>query len=225
MKMAARVCEKSIDDTLKEPGNFFSIIMDKTTDNGTVEKGAFTIIYIEENHVRTAFFDMFGTSSGTAKDLFPALIKISESLLLHKLKPETEKLITIIAPNYLDFSYCKTTKAFSLKWLVHPTTRMSNQIVLYVALSDKQANVFLFVNGVLAIGGVIRVVLCGLGWHIPYEIALLIIGGLFGWLANEYKNVEYYTYASNPKLLHADIAAVSNSNPWQLNKTTPMALH
>nr|CAD7397303.1 unnamed protein product [Timema poppensis] len=52
--------------------------MDETTPKGTIKLCAFAIIYNEENHVRTTFFDMLGTSSGTAEDLFSSLIKILE---------------------------------------------------------------------------------------------------------------------------------------------------
>lgn len=59
----------------QQPGNFFSLIMDETTDVGTIKQCAFTIIFYcnSKNKVVIRFFDMVEVSSGKATDLYETL--------------------------------------------------------------------------------------------------------------------------------------------------------
>lgn len=61
--------------TLMNPGTFFSIIMDETTDRGSVKQCAFTIIYFcqDRQRVVTNFFDLLEMTSGKAENLYQAL--------------------------------------------------------------------------------------------------------------------------------------------------------
>lgn len=60
---------------LRQPGHFFSLIMDETTDVGTIKQCAFTVIFYcnLKKKVVTRFLDMIEVSSGNANDLFGSL--------------------------------------------------------------------------------------------------------------------------------------------------------
>lgn len=60
---------------LREPGLFFSLIMDETTDVGSIKQCAFTVIFFSanDNKVITRFFDIIEVASGTANDLYLCL--------------------------------------------------------------------------------------------------------------------------------------------------------
>jgi hypothetical protein len=66
---------------LRKPGNYFSLIMDETTDRGSSKQCALTVIYTDETtgSVKTNFFDMYEVASSTAEELFKSLIKSIES--------------------------------------------------------------------------------------------------------------------------------------------------
>lgn len=53
----------SLFEILSQSGNFFSIIMDETTDRGTKKQCAFTVIYMcpEKEEIKTRFFDLVET--------------------------------------------------------------------------------------------------------------------------------------------------------------------
>lgn len=60
---------------LKAPGNFFSVIMDETTDQGSIKQCAITVIYMDnENTIQSIFIDMVEMPSGIADDLFQGLL-------------------------------------------------------------------------------------------------------------------------------------------------------
>lgn len=62
---------------LRRPGCFFSLIMDETTDIGTVKQCAFNVIYFcsNSNKVSTRFLNMIEVTSGKAVDLYDGLKK------------------------------------------------------------------------------------------------------------------------------------------------------
>lgn len=66
----------SLNEKLKVPGNFFSLIMDETTDQSSIKQCALTVIYYdnEVDQVTTAFFDMYELQSSTADELYTAMI-------------------------------------------------------------------------------------------------------------------------------------------------------
>ncbi|KAJ8928093.1 hypothetical protein NQ314_019373 [Rhamnusium bicolor] len=64
--------KKQLSTELQEPGRFFSIIMDETTDKSTSKQCAFTVIFFKES-VKTRFFDMVETPNGDAETLFNTL--------------------------------------------------------------------------------------------------------------------------------------------------------
>jgi hypothetical protein len=63
-------------DKLREPGSFFSIIMDETTDVGTKKQCALSVVYFDKltGSVKTQFFDMYETVSSTAEDLLNSMV-------------------------------------------------------------------------------------------------------------------------------------------------------
>ncbi|KAJ8930422.1 hypothetical protein NQ314_016748 [Rhamnusium bicolor] len=66
---------EDINDTLGVEGNFFSLVMDETTDQSTIKQCCFTeIMYNNENNkVETVFLDMVEVESGTASGLHECL--------------------------------------------------------------------------------------------------------------------------------------------------------
>lgn len=68
-------CSQKMCSALAEQGCFFSLIMDETTDKGTIKQCAFTVIYYcnSAKKVVTKFFDMVENSVGTAEELFKCL--------------------------------------------------------------------------------------------------------------------------------------------------------
>ncbi|XP_074029342.1 uncharacterized protein isoform X1 [Leptinotarsa decemlineata] len=60
---------------LRKPGMFFSLIMDETTDIGTIKQCAFSVIFFSEidDRVITKFFYMLEVESGKADDLYKVL--------------------------------------------------------------------------------------------------------------------------------------------------------
>lgn len=60
---------------LRVRGSFFSIIVDETTDRGTIKQCAFTVIYFcnKSQKVVTKFFDLLEMNSGKAEDLYRVL--------------------------------------------------------------------------------------------------------------------------------------------------------
>lgn len=60
---------------LRKPGDFFSLIMDETTDVGTIKQCGFTVIFYckANNKVVTRFFDMIEVALGDANALFECL--------------------------------------------------------------------------------------------------------------------------------------------------------
>lgn len=72
--------QSTLHDYLKQPGNFFCLIMDETTDVGTKKQCAMTVIYCDkEFKIKTEFFDLLEMASGTADDLYNALIQSVET--------------------------------------------------------------------------------------------------------------------------------------------------
>lgn len=69
---------------LKEPGCFFSLIMDETTDISVKKQCAFTVIYYdyETSITKTQFFDLVEVHGSTANDLYTTL---KESLTSNKI--------------------------------------------------------------------------------------------------------------------------------------------
>lgn len=70
-----KLAQEDLWSILKEPGFFFSLIMDETTDVGTIKQCAFTVIFFsaKDNKVVTRFFDIIEVASGTANDLYMCL--------------------------------------------------------------------------------------------------------------------------------------------------------
>ncbi|KAJ8930181.1 hypothetical protein NQ314_017045, partial [Rhamnusium bicolor] len=66
---------EDINDTLGAEGNFFSLVMDETTDQSTIKQCCFTAIMYnnENNKVETVFLDMVEVESGTASGLHECL--------------------------------------------------------------------------------------------------------------------------------------------------------
>ncbi|KAJ8963505.1 hypothetical protein NQ314_005584 [Rhamnusium bicolor] len=66
---------EDINDTLGVEGNFFSLVMDETTDQSTIKQCCFTAIMYnnENNKVETVFLDMVEVESGTASGLHECL--------------------------------------------------------------------------------------------------------------------------------------------------------
>ncbi|CAG9773284.1 unnamed protein product [Ceutorhynchus assimilis] len=60
---------------IKDPGSFFSIIMDETTDISVKKQCAFTVIYFDniDNKPKTRFFDLVEPQGSSAVELFTAL--------------------------------------------------------------------------------------------------------------------------------------------------------
>lgn len=54
-------------DHLRQPGNYFSVIMDETTDLGSVKQCAMTVIYYKSHKVITEFWDMVEKPRGQPK--------------------------------------------------------------------------------------------------------------------------------------------------------------
>ncbi|XP_063635151.1 uncharacterized protein LOC134805883 [Cydia splendana] len=73
-KLIAPACTYEILKVIKEPGNFFSIIMDETTDNTIKKQCALSIIYHDGTKVQTSFLDIYEVGSGKAEDLCQALL-------------------------------------------------------------------------------------------------------------------------------------------------------
>lgn len=67
-----------LEEYLKTPGNFFSIIMDETTDIGSKKQCAFTVTYCDSENILTKFFEIIETSSGTADELYKCLKSVLE---------------------------------------------------------------------------------------------------------------------------------------------------
>lgn len=68
--------KQDIINIISTPGNFFSIIMDETTDISVKKQCAFCVIYYHPDNekVETHFLDLFETESGKAEDLSEALL-------------------------------------------------------------------------------------------------------------------------------------------------------
>ncbi|CAH0563109.1 unnamed protein product [Brassicogethes aeneus] len=65
---------KNLVEILREPGCFFSLVMDETTDVSAKKQCAIAVIYYSKsNDVKINFFDMVETASGKAEDLFNCL--------------------------------------------------------------------------------------------------------------------------------------------------------
>lgn len=65
---------ESIYKKLRDPGNFFSIILDETTDQSSIKQGGLTVIYMDEQYgIRYNFFDLFEVKCGTAEQLYKDL--------------------------------------------------------------------------------------------------------------------------------------------------------
>ncbi|VEN52571.1 unnamed protein product [Callosobruchus maculatus] len=66
--------------SIQEPGKFFSLVMDETTDISVKKQCAFTIIHFDDVHnkVSTRFFDIVESEGGTANDLFKTVLNIFE---------------------------------------------------------------------------------------------------------------------------------------------------
>ncbi|CAG9837716.1 unnamed protein product [Diabrotica balteata] len=58
---------------LREPGCFFSLVMDETTDISIKKQCAFTTIIYENNSTKTQFFDLVEAQGSTANDLYGIL--------------------------------------------------------------------------------------------------------------------------------------------------------
>ncbi|XP_072402181.1 uncharacterized protein [Diabrotica undecimpunctata] len=58
---------------LREPGCFFSLVMDETTDISVKKQCAFTTIIYENNSTKTQFFDLVEAHGSTASDLYGIL--------------------------------------------------------------------------------------------------------------------------------------------------------
>uniref|UniRef100_A0A1B6KJL5 DUF4371 domain-containing protein n=1 Tax=Graphocephala atropunctata TaxID=36148 RepID=A0A1B6KJL5_9HEMI len=74
-KALAPSFEKELTENLKEPGCFFSIVMDETTDRGSIKQCAFVVTYYEKQQgkFRSRFFDLVETPGCTANDLTKCL--------------------------------------------------------------------------------------------------------------------------------------------------------
>jgi len=68
-------------EKLRQPGCFFSIIMDETTDQSSIKQCALTVVYIDNTTgtVKTNFFDMYEVKSSTAEDLYTGMKNCLES--------------------------------------------------------------------------------------------------------------------------------------------------
>ncbi|CAH0551089.1 unnamed protein product [Brassicogethes aeneus] len=60
---------------IRKPGNFFSFIVDETTDRGSIKQCCLVIIYFcyNDTKVVTEFFDLFELGSGKAADIYAAV--------------------------------------------------------------------------------------------------------------------------------------------------------
>lgn len=73
--------ENSLTENLRL--EYFSIIMDETTDRSTIKQCAFTVIFCDGQKILTKFFDMVEMESGSARDLFEGL----KNVLINKKIP------------------------------------------------------------------------------------------------------------------------------------------
>lgn len=89
---------------LREPGCFFSLIMDETTDISTKKQCAFAVIYYDyiNCNIVTSFFDIVEAEGGKANELFDTLIKtlVDKNIPISNLIAFSSDTTNVMAGNY-----------------------------------------------------------------------------------------------------------------------------